>query len=88
MATVPVPDFVPLPGTPEYNKLQSTVSIENLEASVTAFFPSGMEFYSPGHIVYVCAKFVALMTRPLVLDVVLVSSWRMLLRGVTGQPME
>ncbi|KAF8535919.1 hypothetical protein BDD12DRAFT_808196 [Trichophaea hybrida] len=69
MATVPVPDFVPLPGTPEYNKLESTVSIDNLEASVTAFFPSGMEFYSPGHIVYVCAIFVALMTRPWVLDV-------------------
>ncbi|KAF8533497.1 hypothetical protein BDD12DRAFT_898777 [Trichophaea hybrida] len=69
MATVPVPDFVPLPGTPEYNELESTVSIDNLEASVTAFFPSGTEFYSPGHIVYVCAKFVALTTRPLVLDV-------------------
>ncbi|KAF8538508.1 hypothetical protein BDD12DRAFT_806078 [Trichophaea hybrida] len=69
MATVPVPDFVPLPGTPKYNRLESTVSFDNLEASVTAFVPSGMEFYSPGHIVYVCAKFVALTSRPLVLDV-------------------
>ncbi|KAF8536375.1 hypothetical protein BDD12DRAFT_807827 [Trichophaea hybrida] len=69
MATIPMPDFVPLPGKPEYNKLESTVSIDNLEASVTAFFPSGMEFYSAGHIVYVCAKYVALTTRPLVLDV-------------------
>ncbi|KAF8533240.1 hypothetical protein BDD12DRAFT_899839 [Trichophaea hybrida] len=69
MATVPVPDVVPLPGIPEYNKLESTVSIDNLEASVTAFFPSGTEFYSPCHIVHVCAKFVALTTRPLVLDI-------------------
>ncbi|KAF8533011.1 hypothetical protein BDD12DRAFT_810521 [Trichophaea hybrida] len=71
IATVPVPDFVPISGTPEYNKLESTVSIDNIEASVTAFFPSGTEYYSPGHIVYVCAKFVALTSRPLVLDVIM-----------------
>ncbi|KAF8532759.1 hypothetical protein BDD12DRAFT_810721 [Trichophaea hybrida] len=69
IATVRVPDFVPFSGTHEYNQLESTVSIDNLEASVTAFFPSGTEFDSPGHIVYECAKFVALTSRPLVLDV-------------------
>ncbi|KAF8536544.1 hypothetical protein BDD12DRAFT_807691 [Trichophaea hybrida] len=68
VATVPVPDFEDQLGSSEHDILTASVSIDNEEASVTAFFPKNTSFYVPGDIVYVCAKFVASTTRNMVLD--------------------
>jgi hypothetical protein len=69
MATILMPNIVRFSGTLECNKLESAVFIDNFKASVTAFFPSITEFYTPSDIFYVCTIFVALTSRPLVLDV-------------------
>ncbi|KAF8542675.1 hypothetical protein BDD12DRAFT_875958 [Trichophaea hybrida] len=68
VATVPVPDFENQLGSSEHDILTASVSIDNVEASVTAFFPKNTSFYVPGDIVYVCAKFVTSTTRNMVLD--------------------
>jgi hypothetical protein len=82
VATIPVPDFVPFLGMPEYHTLESTVSIDNLEALVTAFFSSGTEVDSPSPIVDVCAKFVALKSTPFVLDVTMYQLYVSLICGL------
>jgi len=53
-------DFQYVPGSSEYPTLSSSISNHNLEVSVSMFFPTGMKVYSPGDIIKVCAKFVAL----------------------------
>jgi len=68
VASVPIPGFECVPGSSEFMLLSSSISNDNLEASVSIFFPSGMKVYSPGDIINVCAKFVALPNQKMFLD--------------------
>jgi len=67
-ATVPVPEFDGFVGSIERELLDSAVSNDNLSASVSAFIPFNAKLYTPGEIVYVAAKFVALSNQPLIMD--------------------
>jgi hypothetical protein len=66
--TVPIPDFEDQLGLSEHDILTTSVSIDNVEASITAFFPKNTSFYVPSNIVYICVKFVTSTTRNMFLD--------------------
>ncbi|KAF8242111.1 hypothetical protein K440DRAFT_640171 [Wilcoxina mikolae CBS 423.85] len=68
IATVRDPDLEFLPGTTEGDSLIASISVDNLEASVSVFVLLNMRIYVPGNIVYVSAKVVALPSQCLVLD--------------------
>ncbi|KAF8538650.1 hypothetical protein BDD12DRAFT_841527, partial [Trichophaea hybrida] len=68
VATVPIPEFEDQLGSSERDVLTASVSIDNVEASVTPFFPKNTNSYAAGDIVYVCTKFVSSTTRNMVLD--------------------
>jgi hypothetical protein len=68
VATVPVPEFDCFVGSIEYEILDSAVSNDNLEASVSLFIPLNMKPYVPGNIIYVSGKIVALPDQSLVMD--------------------
>jgi len=67
-ATVPVPEIDGFVGSIECELLDSAVSNDNLCASVSAFILFNAKQYTPGEIVYVAAKCVALSNEPLILD--------------------
>jgi len=60
ISTVPIPNLEFVPGSFEYTLLSSLNSNDNLDTSVSIFFPTGMKDYSPGDIINTCVKFVAL----------------------------
>jgi len=67
-ATVPVPEFDGFVGSIRRELLDSTVSNDNLYASVSTFIPYNAELYTPGEIMYIAAKFLASSNQPLIMD--------------------
>jgi len=67
-ATVPVPEFHCFVGSIKRELLDSTVSNDNLSASVSVFIPLNAILYTPGKIVYIAVKFVALPDQPLIMN--------------------
>jgi len=59
IAIAPIYGFEYIAGSSEDVLLSSSISNNNLEASVTTFFPTPSEVYSPGDIIIDCTKFIA-----------------------------
>jgi hypothetical protein len=68
VATIPVPEFDCSAGSIERQLLESSVSNDNVAASVSWFFPLNMKLYVPGCIIYVSGKFVSPPGEPFVMD--------------------
>jgi len=68
VATIPVPEFDCSAGSIVHQLLDSSVSNNNVAATVSVFIASNMKFCVPSWIIYVSGKFVSPPGEPLVMD--------------------
>ena len=66
--TIPIQEPNCLPGSVEFNLFENMLSLDNLSASLSAFFPSSVQLPIVGDVLYIAAKFAAVPNQPLALE--------------------